>query len=465
MDLFTPVVEDAKLHPNFKRILNTSLPGELQVLNDWANGFVDRDGKFVKEFQTTFNSSYWELYLYACFKEFGFTADFSHPAPDFCLVREQHQLIAEAVIASHAAGYRPEWERGIDLEGGRDIDVAKIVHLSSIRLSNAITSKHRKYVAEYGCMEHVEGKPFVVCVAPFEQPFYYIQNDHALRRVLYAYDQPLWFIRPGTGERVVTGESLLEQVDKDSGATIALGLFTNDHMKEISAVVFSNTAGWCKVRAQSSELGAHIIFSALRYQAEELWPQLVTAWKKKYHESLIDGLHVCMNPFASIPFDAELFRRPDVAIHTYDPDSQTYAVDSQDGFLIQRSCMQLRSAEGVQQPEPGSEPPGGYRELSREPWPDGELRPGFGHVPPFVDTHLAHYQGWTAVVAFDEIDSDWMAQALRGCYFTTTEYRDANARDEIPVTWAEGGFPTKEDALREVIERIEGFEQELANGD
>ncbi len=41
MDLFTPVVEDADLHPNFKRILNTSLPGELQVLNDWASGFVD----------------------------------------------------------------------------------------------------------------------------------------------------------------------------------------------------------------------------------------------------------------------------------------------------------------------------------------------------------------------------------------------------------------------------------------
>lgn len=32
-------------------------------------GFEDRDGKFVKEFQTTFNSSFWELYLFACLRD------------------------------------------------------------------------------------------------------------------------------------------------------------------------------------------------------------------------------------------------------------------------------------------------------------------------------------------------------------------------------------------------------------
>ena len=49
--------------------------------------------------------------------EFGFTADFSQPALDFCLAREQHQVIAEAVIASHAAGYRPNKAMHLTVRG------------------------------------------------------------------------------------------------------------------------------------------------------------------------------------------------------------------------------------------------------------------------------------------------------------------------------------------------------------
>lgn len=48
---------------------------EREVLSGWASGFRDRDGKFVKEFQTTYNSSFWELYLFAAFKDLGCTAD------------------------------------------------------------------------------------------------------------------------------------------------------------------------------------------------------------------------------------------------------------------------------------------------------------------------------------------------------------------------------------------------------
>jgi hypothetical protein len=42
----------------------------MDVLTDWARGFIDRDGKFVKEFQTTFNSCFWELYVYAVLKRY-----------------------------------------------------------------------------------------------------------------------------------------------------------------------------------------------------------------------------------------------------------------------------------------------------------------------------------------------------------------------------------------------------------
>ncbi|MDD1466565.1 hypothetical protein MEO43_14965, partial [Dolichospermum sp. ST_sed5] len=64
MNIFTPVVPDAEQHQHFRLIAQSGLyEPEIEVLKNWADRFVDRDGKFIKEFQTTFNSSFWELYL------------------------------------------------------------------------------------------------------------------------------------------------------------------------------------------------------------------------------------------------------------------------------------------------------------------------------------------------------------------------------------------------------------------
>ncbi|HVV00233.1 MAG TPA: hypothetical protein VHH88_02655 [Verrucomicrobiae bacterium] len=66
MDLFTPVVSEKELHHNFTRMLGADSAADRAVVSEWAVGFVDRDGKFVREFQTTFNSGFWELYIFAC---------------------------------------------------------------------------------------------------------------------------------------------------------------------------------------------------------------------------------------------------------------------------------------------------------------------------------------------------------------------------------------------------------------
>ena len=52
MDLFTPLVEEEKLHKNFIRTIARTGGGVREVLKYWADGFADRDGKFVREFQT-----------------------------------------------------------------------------------------------------------------------------------------------------------------------------------------------------------------------------------------------------------------------------------------------------------------------------------------------------------------------------------------------------------------------------
>lgn len=70
MRLFEPLVDDTRQHPNFRAIMRPGNGFALDVLNDWARGFESRDGKFAQEFQTTFNSAFWGLYLFAVFKNF-----------------------------------------------------------------------------------------------------------------------------------------------------------------------------------------------------------------------------------------------------------------------------------------------------------------------------------------------------------------------------------------------------------
>jgi hypothetical protein len=110
MDLFTPAVDEDKLHKNFARTIGRTGGGVREVLKSWADGFTDRDGKFVREFQTTYNSSFWELYLYAVLKDLGIKVDFTYASPDF--VAAAHPF---AIEATTRCGCR--WGMGKDLRG------------------------------------------------------------------------------------------------------------------------------------------------------------------------------------------------------------------------------------------------------------------------------------------------------------------------------------------------------------
>ncbi len=63
------------LHNNFLRIMNENNKPIRKVIEDWSKDFVDRDKKFIDEFQLTFNSSYWELYCHAVFRKMGLSID------------------------------------------------------------------------------------------------------------------------------------------------------------------------------------------------------------------------------------------------------------------------------------------------------------------------------------------------------------------------------------------------------
>ncbi|WP_276117959.1 hypothetical protein [Pararhizobium qamdonense] len=316
MDLFTPLVTPNRQHPNFKRLMSESDWDVREVLADWAKGFIDRDNKFVREFQTTFNSCWWELYLYAVFKSLDINVDFSFDAPDF--VARDLPMVVEAVISSHAENATPEWKKSIsDLTGGRHIEQRYTETLA--RLYNSLDAKRRLYDRRYSGLPHVQGKSFVIALHNFGTPDSFQLGDVAMQRLLYDLEERKKF-------------------SKNENISLPLGIFNHPEFACVSAVIYSSVATYGKVRAlgRSTE---QFVFQATRIRNNS---ELISiaANKGDYIESLRDGLRVFHNPNAKIPLPFELFDPLDVREFRM-INGEMLTTCHPDGDLCMRQVMRL----------------------------------------------------------------------------------------------------------------------------
>lgn len=440
MDLFKAIVPPADQHHNFRTILNAPhYAPERDIIQGWADGFVDRDNKFVHEFQTSFNSCFWELYLHACFRKLGASIDWGHTAPDFLLRLNHQDLAAEATIASHAGGYLAEWE--LTSVKTFDIDQHELVRAAPLRISNAFSAKLRAYKERYATMDHVQGRPFVLCIGAYDQPFFYLQKDLAIRRVLYGIEQPIWI--PGdNGDRIVVGESRRPSEQKDNGTQVGFELFSKPGCEEISAVIFSSTATFGKVHALAkSEFP--IEFMAVRYNDHGTEPLNIVADRSNYIESLLDGLHVYLNPFAAHPINVAPWIQPDVAVHQVDKSSGEYSCFVSHGHLFSRMCRPAHLQTDAEA-TPRSAANSKKEQHARKELPQGDLFSVPGTLMTFTDNHFAHYRGWTIVVAFDLVDRNWGWLAHTGQARSIPEFRKLNEGDLGTAAMCQDWFETKE---------------------
>ena len=320
MDLFIPILPSDKQHPNFVRTCIPDRIGEREVVKGWAAGFPDRDNKFVHEFQSSFNSSFWEIYLHAVFKEYGFEMDWSHASPDFNLATPHGSVIVEAVTANAAEGATPEWEKmKLLTDQVRRKDFWPLNREAIIRLSNSLLSKLRKHRSSYSKLSHVAGKPYVIAVAPFEQPDFQHQYDRPMRALLYDdyVDETAYFRNPAAYTQGPPSVQL-GSVEKDNGGTIDMGIFLNEGWTEVSAVVFSCVATWGKTVAMSVRQKPGFVMTS--------WGTDGSGRSKGRQarigcpsETTSDGLQVFHNPYARRPLPLETFRRKGVVQHYRSP--------------------------------------------------------------------------------------------------------------------------------------------------
>lgn len=328
MNLFIPVVPEAEIHPVLRTILAVGNGYNMDVINDWAKGFVDRDGKFVKEFQTTFSSSLWELYLFAVLKRLNQQVDFSVSTPDF-VVSSRQPFIIEAVTANAKQG-EPGAEESF--RHGVPDSLNYFNQKSCIRLSNSITEKTNKYRTKYRLLPHVANKPFVIAIAPYDSPNFNLSCQRAVEMLLFGrvVDEEA-FLKDGTLTEIPTYQ--IESLTKDNGASIPVGIFNSESFHEISAVVFSTCATWGKIRALSADPNPNVMFSAVRRSLTGTRPHTEKLKKSQYSESLLDGLRVYHNPYASSPLDKSIFRHRDISQTYYSEAESEWIYEQRDGLL------------------------------------------------------------------------------------------------------------------------------------
>lgn len=370
LDLFTPRFPEEKLNDHFRLISADPDYTKVQpVIQNWATGLLNRRGeshKFIKEFQTTFISSMWELYLNRALIDLKCSVDFSKSAPDF-FVRGpgNYEFNIEAVVSDQPPTAKQR----------KTFDAQDFKTRGALKLAGKIRDKLDLFRGRngkkhpYSSMSHVQGRPFVIAIAPFDSDLSLTQNNELINIVLFGLAPPV-LEGPDYGK-----QGKITSLLKPSGAPVEMGIFTNDSFKEISAVFFSTVGTFGKAVVESKinrlvratryrvidkhkiapgsvlwQVGTHRFqLAALNYlltQRGESEQQIggadVLIQHSSFHrETHLDGLQVYFNPYAEVPFDPNFPWPAEIALNYYDVESGEHIQAHPDGALVSRQVYAI----------------------------------------------------------------------------------------------------------------------------
>lgn len=341
INLFKKVINENKLHSHFNYLLKDENSKLRDVLSEWAIGFKDRDNKFVKQFQETFNSSFWELYIYKCLKELNYIVDFDKSSPDFVTYTSYSTLCIEATTANEAKNDNPEWtQKSFDSHKNKTHE--EFMNYATFRLFDAIYKKN-EYYKKYSELEYVKKKPYIIAVAPFEQSMFSNQNNVAINRILYAKEVDI---------------RKMDYVDfpfceKNDGTKLELGIFRSDKYSDISAIIFSTTATISKVIVQT-DIDCKVRITKYKeiLNLKEMMDLVSIVKNSDYYEEILDGLQVHHNPYAKIPLDLREFNNYYITHYFYDVENDYIVVEQNEGTLVSRNTVFIKEVDNKEDLNP-----------------------------------------------------------------------------------------------------------------
>lgn len=315
MNLFETIknVSEEQWHTKFKILKDDPFgKGVRSILQQWLEGLVDRDHKMVQEFQKTFHASFWEFYLYACFKEAGFTLDQSHNRPDF-MIKDPCEFNVEAVVANIKKQGKPESDRGLEdlmdmfVPPKNQEDYFQLQCEAIVRQSNALTSKIKKYNNEYSkCKWVKKDVPFVIAMSSYSQINYGREFIYPMMALLYG----MLYI-PKEDRYVPVSE--IPKPGTDS--TVPVGVFNSDKYSDISVVLYSCTTTLGKLTSLAKSEGyfsMNEVYNLRRDYEDTDIPYKLQLVGVDSPELLTDGLFLFHNPFAKNKLDISCFENTSV---------------------------------------------------------------------------------------------------------------------------------------------------------
>ena len=189
------------------------------------------DPNFASDMQTSnFDSRLWELYLFACFREQGIFVSQDVPSPDFKLTSGSLQGYIEAVTAN------PVEPRSDSIPAICPAPLDQTERMAGDVAARFARTLRSKIQRAYHEQPHVRGLPFALALADFHGGGTMIWSREAMPTYLYG--------RMAVVKKGRDGEyAASEPIETLHGhPQIAAGLFNDNNMKGLSAVVFSNAA-------------------------------------------------------------------------------------------------------------------------------------------------------------------------------------------------------------------------------
>ena len=236
------------LHPSFEVVSSSPWSKSTRrMMNDAFARFVERDGNFIEQFQTTgFNTRTFELYVNELLHSEGFAPIGSEPQPDFTVAKNGVQISIECTTANPSGNdsgllaYRSVNER--------DSDIIDIRHRQQnqlpIRIAGALRAKMQHRLDKkkaggkaYWELPHVVGRPFVLAIQTFHEPGSLSFSNVGVIRYLYGIaHRPSW---DDEGHLVIETERIDQH--KDAEKEIPSGFFDLEGSENVAAVLWTNS--------------------------------------------------------------------------------------------------------------------------------------------------------------------------------------------------------------------------------
>lgn len=319
MDLFIPIVADKKIHPFFLRLRDEpSFSSAKEIIAEMAPHFVDIDGNYVEQFQSTgFDARLWELYLNAYLVEEELFFDREHYAPDFIVKKFGKTVAIEAVIVGRKEAVTDETiNQPIEPMPPEEL-LKKTMDEMPIKFGSPLFSKLKK---EYWKLDHVAGNPLVIAIADFHDNQSMTWSGTALINYLYGVRHE--FSKDEEGNLVIS--PLKIETHQVGNKVIPSGYFFQPDAENISAILYTAGGTISKFNRMGKQAGfgsAAVIMHRMGTHHDHdpnasLPKMFAYEVNEQCEETWGEGVSMYHNPNALHPVPRELF--PSIAHHRFD---------------------------------------------------------------------------------------------------------------------------------------------------